>query len=539
MRLPATASIAIVKLRFASLRMAAGGCLAFLATVTVAVSARADLYYTIAFGNHFREMIPGTQGIMLGPGIDLSGWNMPGHQFEFADLSGANLTNASFAGSDLANSDFSPGAILANANLTNANLTNVNLGGARLTNANFTGAIIKGADFSTVLGFSPQLTPGQLYSTGSYANRDLTGIKFRSDELYYDLTGWNFAHQNLSDASFYGSYLTNADFTGAVVNGTDFSSAGGLYPGQGNLTASQLYSTASYTRGDLTRIQLPGNDLRGWNFANKDLSNAKLTSANLGGANFTDAIIRGVDFGPTSFSNLSLPFGPSAAQVYSTASYASGDLAGIGLVDNDLTGWNFANMNLANAGLGSKLKNTNFTGADLRGAGWSPDSTTITHNTIRPDGSIQGLALLAGEKLIVRNNPKAITVSMGASFDPAATLQFLLDDNWTSPVGFDPGSMPALNGTLDLQIASGVDPTTLLGQTFQLFDWNRDLPPDDRFTMITTKPGLRWDVSNLYSQGTVTLSAVPEPPTLVLGLLGFAALLRFRRHPYIRFRALG
>ena len=158
--------------------------------------------------------------------------------------------------------------------------------------------------------------------------------------------------------------------------------------------------------------------------------------------------------------------------------------------------------------------------------------TTITHNTIRPDGSIQGLALLAGEKLVIRNNPIAITVNTSATFDPAATLQFLLDNNWTSPVGFTPGLTPALGGTLDLEFATGVDPASLLGQSFQLFDWNGPLPANDQFATITTEPGLTFDLSNLYSTGDVTLTAVPEPSSLALGLLalgGLPLLARLRK----------
>ena len=59
------------------------------------------------------------------------------------------------------------------------------------------------------------------------------------------------------------------------------------------------------------------------------------------------------------------PPGFTASQLYSTASYASGDLTGIGLGGNDLTGWNFANQNLTNANLcGSTLTNANFTRRD-------------------------------------------------------------------------------------------------------------------------------------------------------------------------------
>ena len=72
------------------------------------------------------QVIPGTQGITPGPGVDLSGWNTPGHQLEFADLDSINLTAATFATSDLTSAGFYR-ATLTNANFTNANLTNTDL----------------------------------------------------------------------------------------------------------------------------------------------------------------------------------------------------------------------------------------------------------------------------------------------------------------------------------------------------------------------------------------------------------------------------
>ena len=161
--------------------------------------------------------------------------------------------------------------------MTNANLTGANLSGSTLTNANFSGAIVKGVDF----GFSG-ITSSQLYSTATYNSGDLTGIGLEQD----DLTGWNFANQNLTsaglegstltnvnftnanltNANLYGYYvasiLTNANFSGAIVKGANFSGTT-----SSGFTASQLYSTASYTNGDLTGIVLEANDLTGWNFA--------------------------------------------------------------------------------------------------------------------------------------------------------------------------------------------------------------------------------------------------------------------------------
>jgi uncharacterized protein YjbI with pentapeptide repeats len=378
------------------------------------------------------------------------------------------------------------GSTVTNANLTNANLTNANFTNASLTNATFTGAIVKGVNVSGTTGF----TASQLYSTASYASGDLSGIAFSR----MDLTGGNFAGFSLINSSFGNLY------TGAVST--------------------------------LTNV----------NFTNANLTNASLSGANLYNAVFTGAIIKGADFNAT--------MGFTASQLYSTASYASGDLTGIGLEHVGLNGWNFANQNLTNANFyGSALTNANFTnanltdavfhwnllayhsninftGADLRGAiGWSPDSTTITHNTIRPDGSIQGLALLAGEKLVIRNNPLPITVTTSATMDPAATLQFLLEDKWTSPIGFNAGLTPTLGGTLDLELADAIDPKGLLGETFQLFSWNGSLPPGDQFAVITTEPGLTFDLSNLYSTGTVSLIAVPEPSPLLLA--GLASLATF------------
>ena len=57
----------------------------------------------------------------------------------------------------------------------------------------------------------------------------------------------------------------------------------------------------------------------------------------LTGTDFT-VPMRGADLG-----------GFSSDQLYSTASYQAGDLTGIRLIENNLSGWNFAGQNLTNA----------------------------------------------------------------------------------------------------------------------------------------------------------------------------------------------
>jgi hypothetical protein len=155
----------------------------------------------------------------------------------------------------------------------------------------------------------------------------------------------------------------------------------------------------------------------------------------------------------------------------------------------------------------SNLTNANFSNADLRGGiDWSPHVTTITHNTIRPDGSIQGLALLAGEKLAIRNNAIPITVTTSATFDSASTLQFQLADNWTSPIRFSPGLNPALGGNLQLAFADGVNLASQLGQTFNLFNWTSI---NHTGTFIVSSV-YNWDLSQLYTTGNVTLLSLPK-----------------------------
>ena len=55
------------------------------------------------------------------------------------------------------------------------------------------------------------------------------------------------------------------------------------------ITASQLYSTASFQARNLRGIGLVGSDLTGWNFAGQNLSHAALDHANFTNADFTGA----------------------------------------------------------------------------------------------------------------------------------------------------------------------------------------------------------------------------------------------------------
>ncbi len=381
---------------------------------------------------------------------DLSGWNLAGQWLTDADFSSATLTGTDFTdaevqgvsfesttdsgftatqlyatasykaggltGIDLSHNNLS-GWNLANQNLTGAcfgvaTLTGADLSGADLTETDFEGATLTGTTFTdakvqaasferaTDSGF----TAAQLYTTASYKAGELTWMHLSRN----DLSGWNFAGQNLTHAYFNSATLTGADLSGAnltqaifddaTLTGADFTDANVHWASfinttDSGFTAAQLYATASYKAGDLTRVILVSNDLSGWNFAGLDLTracfndstltDADLSGANLTRANFPGATLTGVDFTDAEVRKASFgrttSRGFTAGQLYTTASYRAGDLTRIGLVGNDLSGWNFAGQNLTDADFTvATLSNADLSTANLTGAEfyWSTLSGT-------------------------------------------------------------------------------------------------------------------------------------------------------------------
>ncbi len=331
----------------------------------------------------------------------------------------ADLTKASFVNVDLSQAN------LLNANLSNANLTGARLSFATLTGANLTGATITGAGFIGVSGF----TSAQLYSTDSYKKQTLTNLRLNG----LDLRGWDFSNQNLGSTVFSTAYIASASFANASINFTSFDKT--------NLTQQQLSSTASYRAHDLHGISLALNSLYGWDFSNQNLSSANFLAANLTNANFSNAVISGADFSTLpgnmgisydqfrstanfrnrdlkhvklvfndlsgwDLSNMDLTaadfstadlsratltgstilaaslgnitrFGFTPSQFYSTASYQTRKLGGIQLFMDDLTDWDFSNLDLTSADFHeANLTHARFDGAIIRGASFRQTTQT-------------------------------------------------------------------------------------------------------------------------------------------------------------------
>ena len=82
-------------------------------------------------------------------------------------------------------------------------------------------------------------------------------------------------------------------------------------------------------------------------------------------------------------------------------------------------------------------------------------------------------------------------------------------------------------GTLTVTNIGGA---LVAGDSFDLFDWSSSTGTFSGVNLPGLGGGLAWDQSNLYSNGRISVTAVPEPnvPAL-LGGLGILALLRRRR----------
>jgi uncharacterized protein YjbI with pentapeptide repeats len=395
---------------------------------------------------------------------DLRKAYLAGAELANSDLSSANLTDAYLAGANLTNAN-AFNSNLMDADFRGANLSNANFRAATLTDADFAGAQVRGATLAREndLGqwFGTGITIVQLYSTASYQSGDLSGVS-----LDADLSGANLAGKNLAGANLWGT-LTGADFTGAQISRA----------GLAGITLAQLYSTASYQSHDLSGGLL-GGDFSGGNFTRQDLNNAELVSAKLTGADLANAQLQRAFFNST---------------------------------------------NLAGA---------NFSAADARGASLDISTAAINRaNLILPNGHIQGLELVAGGLLTVRDFdgadrfgrsrvPIPIAIQEHLSIDPDGTLGIVLDaDSWDSTISFAAGIPVALAGTLELTFAADVNLAGQMGRTLDLFDWT-GVTPAGAFTV--SSPYV-WDLSELYSSGEVTLTAIPEPASLLL-TLAFGAL---------------
>src|SRR5262249_30673535 len=98
---------------------------------------------------------------------------------------------------------------------------------------------------------------------------------------------------------------------------------------------------------------------------------------------------------------------------------------------------------------------------------------------------------------------------------------------------FAPGIPVTLGGTVELTFAPDVNLASQIGRTFDLFNWT-GVNPTAAFAVVSP---YRWDLSNLYTTGEITLTAIPEPASVTI-LAHALPRARQRHNPRRRARPL-
>ena len=491
-------------------------------------------------------------------GWDLSGQDLTDSSFSATNLRGvdftsANLTGASFYGSSVVGAIFDDALVdgadfseysrdpvemsleqiyttrsFRDGHLRNMRFSQTDLSGADFSGIDLTGtwlayANLDGADFADATiessYFSDTFSTEQLISTGSFKSGNLRNIKFYN----IDLSNTDLSGQDLSESTFENVNLFGADLTDAKIEFAQF-----YLHGVGSsdyFSQVQLPSTRSFKERNLKGVGFGNTDFRGIDLSRFDLSGAWFDGA-LDGADFTDAEILGTTFSD-GINSL------SAEQLYSTASYKRKNLAGIGLDDMRIDGWDFSGQDLENGDFEeTRFADTDFTDAflvntdfedttvvrttfdraDLRDAEDVWQAERDSRNVIRVDGTIHGLSLRANETLIVRDYAKKISIKQDWTMAADSGLELRLrSSEWGSTITVPSDMNPQLDGTLRLTLDQDANVQELVGLTLDAFDWESAPSEASQFAMLETDVGYIWDLRDLYSTGEVTIRAVASP----------------------------
>ena len=408
-------------------------------------------------GNNFAYGYAFLNGYIVGPGVDLSGANFAGAFVSSVDVSGANLTNAVFTSITSRYVYGTPSAITRGykvtaghiigprLNMTGYDFTNGDFSGADITSSVLTGAIFTNTSSGNVSGSSGtlfttttiptnvkyQLSNGYIVGPSvNLSNSDLSGVDIVGINLtgatlvnsksgnvvhgpttvlptnYTFIAGFDYIigpYVNLTAVDFSG-----ADFRGTNLTGANFGSANLYNAKSGNIVGvpGQLPTSFSFVSGffvgpstDLSGADLSGGDLSGCNIQGADLTNANFynvrsgaitgtprrpinapyvitingyivgPNVNLNGANFasidlrgltlTNAIITNADFSNTKVGgNIGVPRVLTPPYIYVQSELSGGYVVGPRI---DLSGANFTNSSIAAADLsGANLTNAVF-----------------------------------------------------------------------------------------------------------------------------------------------------------------------------------
>ncbi|MBQ7109780.1 MAG: pentapeptide repeat-containing protein [Thermoguttaceae bacterium] len=276
------------------------------------------------------------------------------------------------------------------------------------------GATIRGLRVVDGRGSEGAITKEALYSTKSWKQKNLRGVRFTST---FDLRGADFSGCDLTDA-YFATSLEGAKFDGATINGCRFErwcwadapegddlsqrpltvellekSANGRgaqenlasligveFPEeiQNRLDRRRFESREAFAKKDFSGATLRFRDMSGWDLRGFDLSGCEIITSSLEGADLTGATIDGATFTQlvgdkkiNEYQSLNLSRMKvllTGAQLASTTTYERDDWRGVSLIGKlDFTGFKFGNWKGARINQYGGFEGADFTDAEIYG----------------------------------------------------------------------------------------------------------------------------------------------------------------------------
>lgn len=176
-------------------------------------------------------------------------------------------------------------------------------------------------------------------------------------------------------------------------------------------------------------------------------------------------------------------------------------------------------------------------------------ATTLSAGTLNLTGNLTASAITvsSGATLQGSGSAYAVTLASGGTFAPGAgagsftitddltlssgSLLSLQLNGLTRGSGYDyvaVGDTFYFGGTLQLSLGNGV--SLAAGNSFDFLDWDFKSGTFAALDLPALGAGLAWDSSQLYSTGSLSVTAIPEPSTVALLMgLGACSLVVLRR----------